>query len=240
MTTFVPAVPRQLSLAVGLSDGATFENYYSGRNAEAIKRVEYAIRPLSGDRCLYLWGEPGAGKTHLLQAACHRVVSAQRRIVYVPLCAEDLTHEALEGLDDIDLICIDDVQALANRPYWEAALFNVYERAVARKATLLVTGNAPPARLTLSMRDLSSRLGAGLVYQLVVLDDSGKLQALKQRAQHRGFALGDDVGRYVLERYPRDTAALFGLLDRIDRASLVHQRRVTIPFLRSLEADTDA
>ena len=90
------------------------------------------------------------------------------------------------------------------------------------------------------MRDLSSRLGAGLVYQLVVLDDSGKLQALKQRAQHRGFALGDDVGRYVLERYPRDTAALFGLLDRIDRASLVHQRRVTIPFLRSLEADTDA
>ncbi|MDH3379448.1 MAG: DnaA regulatory inactivator Hda [Gammaproteobacteria bacterium] len=237
MTPTVPAMPRQLSLAVGLSDGATFENYYSGRNTEAIKRVEYAIRPRSGDRCLYLWGDPGVGKTHLLQAACHRAASAQRRIVYVPLRAQDLTHEALEGLDAIDLICIDDVQEIAKRPYWEAALFNVYERVVARKSTLLVTGNAPPARLTLSMRDLASRLGAGLVYQLLVLDDSEKLHALQQRARHRGFVLGDDVGRYVLERYPRDTAALFGLLDRIDHESLVHQRRVTIPFLRSLEAE---
>jgi len=228
---------QQLSLPVGLTDAATFENFYSGRSAEAVKRIQYAVLPSSGDRCIYIWGEPGSGKTHLLHAAMRRAAEHEVRSVYLPLFDKTLTIDALEGLDETDLIGVDDVQAIAKRPYWEAALFSVHERVYTRRATLLVTGNAPPAQLTLSMRDLATRLAGRLVYQIVPLNDEEKLGALKLRAKHRGFVIGDDVARYILQRYPRDAKALFSLLDRIDRASLAQQRRITIPFLRSLEQD---
>ena len=96
--------------------------------------------------------------------------------------------------------------------------------------------NVPPARLGLRLPDLTSRLAWGTVYALQSLDDAEKLEAVRLRAHNRGFEMPEDVVQYILSRYPRDMRSLFDLLDRIDRASLTHQRRVTIPFLRELEA----
>jgi DnaA family protein len=130
---------------------------------------------------------------------------------------------------------VDDVQAIAGHLDWERALFALYERLRAHGGVLLVAARVGPAALGLALPDLATRLAAGLVYQLQALREDEKIAALRLRAGLRGFELSDEVARYLLARHPRDLHSLFALLDRLDSATLAAQRRLTIPFLRSLE-----
>ena len=73
------------------------------------------------------------------------------------------------------------------------------------------------------------------MYALAPLGDDERLEAVRLRARNRGLEMPEEVARYILARYPRDLDSLFALLDRLDRASLAEQRRLTIPFLHSFE-----
>ena len=136
--------------------------------------------------------------------------------------------------ENYDLVCLDDVDALAGERRWEEALFHLYNRIRERGACLVVSCASAPARLQLSLPDLGSRLSWGLVYQLRALDDDQRLLALQLRARQRGCDMPDETGRYLLRRLPRDMPALFDLLDRLDDASLVAQRKLTVPFVKSV------
>ena len=157
--------------------------------------------------------------------------------VYVPLAeAAELSPSLLEDAEKAPLVCLDDMESIAGRTDWEAALFSLTERMRAAGGLQVCAANVPPGRLGLRLPDLTSRLAWGTVYSLQSLGDAEKLEAVRLRAHNRGFDMPEDVVQYILSRYPRDMRSLFDLLDRIDRASLTHQRRVTIPFLRELEA----
>jgi DnaA family protein len=157
--------------------------------------------------------------------------------VYVPLAeAVELSPSLLEDAEKAPLVCLDDMERVAGRTDWEAALFSLTERMRVAGGMQVCAANVPPARLGLRLPDLTSRLAWGTVYALQFLGDAEKLEAVRLRAHNRGFEMPEDVVQYILSRYPRDMRSLFDLLDRIDRASLTHQRRVTIPFLRELEA----
>ncbi|MFL6646921.1 MAG: DnaA regulatory inactivator Hda [Sulfurifustaceae bacterium] len=232
----------QLALNLRLRDGSSFENFYAGANAEAVARLgALIVDPVGSEPAtLFLSGETASGKSHLLQAACRFVQARGGAALYVPLAEPQLTPDVLEAAEEAFLICIDDLDRVAGDATWESALFALYELARANGARLVAAGNAAPAQLGLRMPELATRLAWGAVYQLHPLDDSAKLEAVRLRARNRGFELPAEVARYILNRYPRDMHSLFALLERIDVAALARQRRVTIPFLRSLEAANDA
>lgn len=224
-------MPVQLTLNVTLKERCSFESFLPGDNAEAVAQLERALHDRSP--ALFLHGLSGVGKTHLLQAAC-RALDA--RAAYVPLrAARDLSPAFLDGLENAALICVDDVHAVAADRAWLAGLVALFDAARARGALWVATGADAPQWLGLALPDLETRLRSGLVYALKPLDDAQKLAALRHAAQARGLDLSEEVGRYVLARYPRDLHALFDLLDRLDHAALVQQRRLTIPFVRDLE-----
>ncbi|OGI53963.1 MAG: DnaA regulatory inactivator Hda [Candidatus Muproteobacteria bacterium RIFCSPHIGHO2_02_FULL_60_13] len=232
---------HQLSLNLRLKDASSFGNFHPGPNREALERLRAAVvtaatRDKASEPLMFLWGAEGSGKTHLLQAACRLAQELGMAPVYVPLAdVVELTPSLLEGVEAAPLVCLDDVERAANRPEWEAALFSLVERLRTAGGMLVIGAIAPPDRLGLRLPDLVSRLAWGATYALQPLDDTQKLEAVRLRAQHRGFEMPEDVARYIPSRYPRDMRSLFGLLDRIDQASLAQQRRVTIPFLRGLE-----
>lgn len=241
---------RQLSLAVSLRDAACFDNYYAPAHAQARDCVIAAIRrgvsgpddtrgaanaETSAYSVIYLWGNQGTGKTHLLFAGCRLATELGRTSVCLSLTDPSLAVDSLEDIEELDLVCLDDLQAIATHGAWQLGVLGLLERVRQRQGTLIVSANSPPHDLGLGMPDLTSRLAGGLVLQLPGLDDEGKIAALKLRAGHRGIEMPDDVVRYVLKRYPRDTRSIFDLLDRVDRASLDAQRRVTIPFIRSID-----
>jgi len=216
----------QLALRIGLRDVATFDNFESGGNGAAVHALRSAAEPF-----IYLWGAPGTGRTHLLQAACHAAAAQGETPAYLP-CAEIDSPEVLEGLEALTLVCLDDLHRVAGREAWESALFGFYNAARAVGTRLVVSADAGPQGLALRLPDLFSRLTWGPVFRLNPLSDEEKISALQRRAAARGLELTSEVGAFLLRRAPRDTHALFSLLDRLDDASLVAQRRLTIPFVR--------
>lgn len=233
----------QLPLNVRLKDGASFENFYPGRNGAAVTAVQaLAAAAAAGtpapEKVVFLWGAAGSGRTHLLQSAAHAVLESGRVAAYFSFAeVAALGPALLEGAESADLVCLDDLEAAAANDAWERALFGLFERLRAEGGTLLAAATAAPPQLGIRLPDLVTRLGWGPVFHLEALDDAEKLATITLRARNRGLELADDVARYILARFPRDMDSLFALLDRLDRQSLARQRRITIPFLKEFEKD---
>lgn len=230
----------QLPLGLRLQDNARFENFHPGPNAELV-RVLRQCAAGEGESVIYIWGAQGVGKSHLLQALCKEAERCGSTGVYLPLAQlRAWPPDILEGLDQMDLVCADDVDAVAGLRDWEEALFHLFNRVREAGGRLVAAGNRRPAEVGLALADLVSRLSWGPVYPLSRLDDDDRLQALQLRAQRCGLQLPAETARYLLRRYPRDLPALFGLLDRLDEAALAAQRRLTVPFVKAvLETQSD-
>jgi DnaA-homolog protein len=230
----------QLALNLRLKDSASFANFYPARNAEAVDCLRRALESLqhgkSSERVIYAWGPSGSGRTHLLQAVSHQAQSLALPFSYVPLFeVRRLSPSVLDGLEAVQLVCLDDLHAIAGVRAWEEAVFTLIERLTTHGGLFVASADAPVAQLSLTLPDLVTRLAWGPVYPLQPLSDEEKLAALQLRASRLGLELPPEVARYVLARYPRDMVSLFSWLDRMDRHSLVAKRRITIPFLRELE-----
>jgi DnaA family protein len=218
---------------VQLRDEATFDNFLPSPASRALIAALRTQAGGSGEPIIYLYGPTGVGKSHLLQASCHLVGAGS---VYLPLgeVADCAPEEVLQGIETLKLVCLDDVDRVLGRADWELALFNLVNRARQSGCSLLVAGSAAPRVLAVDLADLRSRLGWGIVYQLAAAGDEEKLAILQFRAARRGLVLADEVCAYVVARASRDMDALLGVLDLLDRASLVEQRALSIPFVKSV------
>ncbi len=231
-------IPQQLSLGVSLNDDATFENFYAPESAPNREIVQALIQQIetADELFVYLWGAPGCGLTHLLQAACHHAQTQQKSFQYFPL--RDLVGYAPEelfgDLEMLDLVVLDGLDDIVNRADWELALFHLFNRLRDAGKLLLVAAMEAPQHLAVNLPDLRSRLQWGARYRVQSLDDEQKQQALQLRARARGLDLSDEVAVYIIQRLPRDMNELFWQLNRLDHASLAEQRKLTIPFVKKI------
>jgi DnaA family protein len=222
---------QQLTLPVHLRDDATLENFLSPDDSGALTGALEQQLGADGEAMIYLHGGEGSGKSHLLQACCHCAGSGA---LYLPL-AELVNYPPEEVLADVAsmrLICLDDLDAVAGDRQWELALFELYNRVRELGCRLLVAAAASPRELPLALEDLRSRLSWGVVFYLPGSDDERKIAILRFRAERRGLILSDEVANYLVMRAPRGLDPLLELLDRLDRASLVEKRALSIPFVK--------
>ncbi|MBD3671176.1 MAG: DnaA regulatory inactivator Hda [Gammaproteobacteria bacterium] len=219
----------QLPLGIGLRDSATFENFHSADNREAMLALSEGR-----EQFIYLWGPRGSGKTHLVQALCQQQADGGSPVAYLPLQEPGLVPEMLQGMESMSLVVIDDIDAVTGQAPWETALFHLYNLMRDAGARLVVTANAAPAALPIALPDLASRLAWGLTLQLSANDDAAKLAILQARAHARGFELPTEVGQFLLKRCERDMESLIQLLEQLDLASLREQRKLTIPFVKTI------
>jgi DnaA family protein len=224
----------QLALGLSLRDSARFNSFYAGQNLETVQGLQQAAQG-EGEVFVYVVAPAGMGKTHLLQAACVDAAATERSCSYLPLRELlDFTPAVFDDLEQLDLICIDDVTAIAGHDDWERGLFDLFNRVRQGSGTLLMAGDARPDRAGFRLPDLVSRLGWGVMYVMKPLAEQEVLAALDCRAKARGLELPEDTAQYLLKRYPRDLPTLFALFDTLDTASLVEQRRLTVPFVRAV------
>jgi len=219
---------EQLVFELAAPEPPSFENFVVGPNAEVVAAVERFAAGEAAETGLLLWGAPAAGKTHLLQAA---VRLARARGLSAILVAEpaDLANADVGTLAAQAIVAVAAVDRLP--PAAQAQLFTLYNAVKAGGGHLLAASRLPLAALPVR-EDVRTRLGWGLVYEVVPLTDAQKPAALADYARRRGFALSDDVIRYLLAHGRRDMTALCATLAALDRHSLSTKRPVTVPLLR--------
>jgi DnaA family protein len=224
---------RQLPLGVQLKERATFASFLTARNVELVAHLEQ-LAAATPAGATWIAGPHTAGKSHLLQAVC-AATPAGKRAAYLPL--ESLLPfgpAALEGAENLDLACYDDVQCIAGMADWETRMFSLWQRALERGSTLLFAARENPAQAGFDLADLRSRLASSAVFAVRELNDDEQLEALYLRARLRGFELPVETARYLQRRYPRDMRSLCEVLDTLDDAAFAAQRRITVPFIRDI------
>lgn len=222
----------QLPLSLNLRDDAIFENFFSGSNALITDALKSFITD-DAEQFIYCYGEPGSGRTHLLQACCHFANQYEKTIFYLPLSQHlDFSPEILQELEQFQIVCIDDIDAVVGNRVWEEMLFHFYNRARDRKTKLLVSARCIPQQLKCVLPDLQSRLAWGLTLEIKNLTDEEKMSVLQLRATCRGFQLPDEVASYLIHHYSRNLRDLLLILEKLDQASLIEKRKITIPFVK--------
>lgn len=221
-------------MPVHLPDDETFASFYAGDNTQLLAELRnFALD--QGERLFYIWGASGSGRSHLMHACCAEMDGSDAATAYLPLNMHSMmTPEYLDGLESMALVCMDNIDAVAGDKAWETAIFDFYNRRkeLADATRLIVTSNAPANQLSWCLPDLASRLSWGLTYKLAELDDSQKLSALQLRAELRGLRMPLDVARFLIKRISRDMPTLLTTLDRLDKASITEQRKLTVPFVK--------
>lgn len=183
-----------------------------------------------------MWGARGVGLSHLLQAVCHVADQCGRAIQYFPMA--DVrgysAAELCEGLEEMDIVCLDGLEHICGNRQWEQAIFHLFNRLRDSGKSLLMSSHSSPPTLPILLPDLKSRILGSVIYHLEGLADDSKKSALQMRAKARGFDLSDEVASFILNRASRDTAELFDVLNQLDDASLQEKRKLTIPFVKEI------
>ena len=231
----------QLALSVQLPDDETFSSFQSIANYSATEQLKSFISASNNEiesthvNSFYLFGLSGVGKSHLLHASCTFAEKLGLSSVCLSFSElKQLSVEVLDGLENIDLICLDDVQLIAGDELWQKAVFDLFNRVIEQNKRLIITGDQSVPQLNLGLADLVSRLSWGMTDQIKPLDDEEKLIALKFRAQQRGLLLSDEVAKYLLSHLSREMTHLILALDELDEASIREQRKITIPFIKAI------
>lgn len=220
---------QQMLLDLKPEQPPTLDNFVIGTNAELVERLR-GLADIGNFEALYLWGNPGCGKSHLLAATA---ASAHSRRPLVCLHGADAPEDL--ALAPGSLLVIDDIQQLGAEA--QVALFRAFNAARFLGLALLLAGNEPPLRLDLR-EDLRTRIGQTLIYEIQSLTDDEKGAALRRHAIERGMLMDPGVVHYLLRHGRRDLPSLMAMLNSLDRASLVQKRPPTLPLLRELMQTT--
>lgn len=227
----------QLTLSLDTTPATSFESFHiDSNNIIARDAVKAFVDGELDDVQMYLWGTTGTGKSHLLSAACEAYNALGYRVAYLPGEMVNFA-DSLIGMEQVDLLCIDDLQRLDHAA--EVDLFNLINRCRASATQLIIAADRPIDELGVSLPDLQTRLAWGLVFMLQPLSDEGLHDALRKEIEQRSLQASDEVLGYVLKRFPRRMNMLKQVVDTLDEASLMEQRRITVPFVKMIFDDAD-
>ncbi len=224
----------QLPLKLSPKDFFRLENFYF--NQAELEQVTTVFCQLQEIDFLYLWGGHSTGKSHLVLAMAERMQQNQQQVVYLPMAEliDKSGKELLRSLENVDVICIDDLDMISQSRQWQEDLFHCFNRLQNSHCKLLIAAENNPGHLDIDLADLRSRLSTGLIYQLQPLNDDDILNALIMQAQTRGLEMTQDVAQYLLRHYSRDMGEQMRLLQTLDDASMAAQRKLTIPFVKQV------
>ena len=224
----------QQALELETRHGYSFADYLARANLQTVELLKAFITTANG-QCIFLWGNSGLGKTHLLHATCQLAATNGLSSHYIPLKQwKEKSSAILTGLEQSDLVCIDDIDQVSACREWEIALFHLFNEMIERSQRLVFSAYNTPDAIKIDLADLRSRLASGIILHLQDHDDESKRQVLQYRARQLGIRLPDSVSQYLLSRYNRDLSELWILLDKLDRETLSNHRQLTVPFVKQI------
>jgi chromosomal replication initiator protein len=208
----------------------TFERFVVGSTNKfaftAAQKV--ADEPGGAYNPLFIYGQSGLGKTHLLHAIAHRVRQTRPdyRIMYIQ--SEDFVNELItnlrRGMDmqefrdkyrNVDLFLMDDVQFIAGKDSSEEELFHTFNTLYEQKKQIVFTSDRPPHEMLRLEQRLRTRFEQGLPADIQPPDYETRMALLKNKSLERGITLPDPVLSYVAENITSNVRQIEGVVNKI-------------------------
>lgn len=232
----------QLSLGLGLSNKMTLNNFINTENKTI---TEYINNLLTAEhkenlseileKNLYIYGESGSGKTHLLHGICNLANEKQLSSIY--LDAKSITEKDIQNLEEIqylEVICVDNIEHIAGKEQWEMAFFNLFNNAYMKGTSLIMASSHKPKKLNIKLPDLLSRLQWVLAFKINPLQDDDLLQALKNKCIHKGIIISEQILEFIIYRLSRNLSELSIAIEKLSGLAIANKRKVTIPFVKKI------
>ncbi len=224
---------EQLPIRFEFWGNQTFADFFPANNQEILAHLKQTVNA-TGQPFIFLWGEPGHGKTHLLHACCEEAYNLGVSCFYLDLASHLLTPDCLNDLENIELVCLDNIEKICGDKDYELTLFNFFNRHREVGHRLIITANCLVNSLPIELLDLKTRLNWGLCLKLQPLNDDDKVGLLTHKGRQLGFEINPQTARFLLTHYDRRLSSLWLALDRLELASLAAKRKLTVPFLKKV------
>ena len=224
--------PKQLTFPWNKSFHSSFEGFYiDPKNKQLISILEN----ISINENMYIYGLKNSGKTYLLQSLCNKYSKNDKSSLFLPLM--DVTKHGVEIIDSIenmDLVCIDGLEAVSQNKEWEIGLFNLINNAQQTGCRLVFTSSSEEGAINFSLADLDSRIRKFQSHEIFPISDDHLLKALKKITNLRSISLGEKEAQYLITYTKRNIADLTIILESLDQLSMENKRRITIPLIKEL------
>jgi chromosomal replication initiator protein len=215
----------------------SFSNFVRcGGNEAAFAFAGRLLTADAGENLLYLHGEAGSGKTHLLSAIGSEL-SARHQIDIPVIPVEQLRPGSCEAtcalLRGYPALLLDDLHLLADDSGLRVALWQLFNDFYESGRKIVATAILPPKELTSLDEHLQSRFMWGLVARLDISDDTSRRMILQKLAEDRQILLPAEVTGHLLVHLPRNITTLTAALDRIKHHSFATRKKISLRLARA-------
>ena len=221
--------PEQLIFPWSKKSRAIFEHFYLDDINLPVKKA------LLNDDDLFLYGISGTGKSFLLQSLCNYYTDCKKTSLYIPVNeVKDFGSDFLDSLEELDLICIDEIDSIAEDDNWEIAIFNLINNCLISKTRLIFCSQLNPSTINFNLTDLYSRIRKIDHIELLPVSERNLREALKFITDINSYEVGDNEINYLMTHSKRSIANLVRIIYELDQLSLQLKRKITIPLIKEL------
>ena len=224
--------PRQLALQIQINERASLNNFFVSKNNDKTIQILKDLLNSNNGAQIFIDDLGSNGKSYLLQAICNDFSNSNNSSIYIPMEeAINLDPSILEGVSELNLICIDDVDLINNRREWEIALFNLINECYEKECFLLLSGSINKLE---AIPDLVSRIKKMETLRLEAINDDELLEATQAISKNLNIEISDKNMNYLINNSKRDIKTIFRTLSQLERESLERKKSIGLNLIKEV------
>lgn len=220
----------------------TFDSFVAGSNSKFVYAAAKAVAANPGETFnpLFIYGESGLGKTHLMHAIANEIgrLYPEKKVLYTT--CENFLNEFIDSIAqknsakfrfhyrNVDVLIIDDVQFLKNKTQVQEEFFHTFNELSAQNKQIVLTSDRPPKEIATLEERLRTRFEGGMIADVQPPDPETKIAILKKKAADRKYLISDDVLEFLARDSGHDVRTLEGRLTKVIFASKLHEEPITL------------
>ena len=225
--------PRQLALQIQINERASLDNFFvSKNNNQTIQILKNILLSSNQGAQIFIDDLGSNGKSYLLQAICNDFSNSNNSSIYIPM-QETINFDPsiLEGISELNLICIDDIDLINKRREWEIPLFNLINECYEKECFLILSGSINKLK---AIPDLISRIKKMETLRLEAINDDELMKATQAISKNLNIEISDKNMNYLINNSKRDIKTIFRTLSQLEKESLERKKSIGLNLIKEV------